>query len=113
MQTPQRAMSSITCTTTSVARVGENEFIEAAAEELKDDELIHLAEQRGYVIHKPRPIETPVLDVSSLTGKDRLKFAVVSCTHFGSKYQQLTALREFTQYADRDRKSTRLNSSHV
>jgi len=84
-----------------VISVGENEFIEVAAEELKDDELIHLAEQRGYVIHKPRPIETPVLDVSSLTGRDRLKFAVVSCTHFGSKYQQLTALREFTQYADR------------
>lgn len=67
----------------------------------KDADLIRVAEQRGFVIHKPQPIETPVLDVSALTGKDRLRIAVVSCTHFGSKYQQLSALREFCEYADR------------
>lgn len=69
--------------------------------ELKDEDLVSLAERRGYIIHKPQPIETPILDVSHVTGKDRLRMAVVSCTHFGSKYQQLTALREFCEYADR------------
>lgn len=67
------------------------------------EDAIHVLEQQGYVVHKPRPPgeETTTLDVSKLTSKDRLKFAVVSCTHFGSKYQQLTALREFCTYADK------------
>ncbi len=73
---------------------------EVALQQTKDAELIRLAEQRGFVIHKPQPIEAPVLDVSNITGKDRLRIGVVSCTHFGSKYQQLTALREFCEYAD-------------
>ena len=73
---------------------------------LKDEEVVQLAEQRGYIIHKPRPPEEEVttLYLDHLTGKDRLRLGVVSCTHFGSKYQQLTALREFTQYAERSAK---------
>lgn len=59
-------------------------------------------ERAGYVVHKPRPPElSSTIDISALVRKDRLKLAVVSCTHFGSKYQQLTALREFCEYADR------------
>lgn len=60
-------------------------------------------EREGYVVHKPRPpeAETTTLDLSSLTGKERLRLGVVSCTHFGSKYQQLTALREFVRYAEK------------
>lgn len=63
-------------------------------------------EREGYVVHKPRPpeSETKTLDIAHLTGKDRLRLAIVSCTHFGSKYQQLTALRDFCTYADRTRK---------
>jgi len=34
-----------------------------------------------------------------IEGTERIKMAVVSCTHFGSKFQQLTALREFCSYA--------------
>lgn len=67
---------------------------------LTDMDVLRLAEDRGYVVHKPRPIATPVLNVDDISGRDRLKMAVVSCTHLGSKYQQLTALREFCEYAE-------------
>jgi predicted phosphodiesterase len=68
--------------------------------EMKDDEVIKEAERRGYVIHKPRPPEdiTTTLDLGRLEGRDRIRFGVVSCTHFGSKYQQVTALHEFAAY---------------
>lgn len=76
--------------------------------ELKTEhsDAIHLLETDGYIVHKPRPpeAETTTLDIAHLTSKDRLKLAVVSCTHFTSKYQQLTALREFCEYADREAK---------
>jgi predicted phosphodiesterase len=63
-------------------------------------------EAEGFIVHKPRPPEEEVttLDVAHLTGRDRLRLAIVSCTHFGSKYQQLTALREFCTYADKTAK---------
>jgi len=63
-------------------------------------------EREGFIVHKPRPPEAEALniDVSHLTGRDRLKLGIVACTHFGSKYQQLTALREFCTYADRHAK---------
>ena len=69
-------------------------------------EALSTIEREGYVVHKPRPPEeeTVTLDVTDLTGKDRLKLAIVSCTHFGSKYQQLTALKEFTTYAEKTAK---------
>lgn len=70
------------------------------AAELPDDEIIRQAEERGYIIHKPRPPEilTTQLDISRLSGRDRVRFGVVSCTHFGSVYQQVTALHEFAAY---------------
>jgi predicted phosphodiesterase len=78
--------------------------VRAAKEELQ--EAIALAEREGYVVHKPRPPEEEIttLNIEGLTGKDRLRLGVVSCTHFGSKYQQLTAVRDFCTYADRTRK---------
>jgi predicted phosphodiesterase len=70
------------------------------------EDALHVVQREGFIVHKPRPSEndTLTLDIAHLTGKDRLRLGIVSCTHFGSKYQQLTALREFCQYADRTRK---------
>lgn len=72
-----------------------------AADELSDVELTRSLEQRGFVVHRPRPpVElTDVVDLSGIEGEERIRLAVVSCTHFGSKYQQLTHLREFCKYA--------------
>lgn len=76
---------------------------EAAADQLaaaKDADLIRVAEQRGYIIHKPRPAIRPVtvFDDSRIRG-DRVRIAIISDTHFGSKYQQVTHLRTFLEYA--------------
>jgi predicted phosphodiesterase len=64
-------------------------------------EAVKTAERAGYIVHKPQPKDATArrIDVSDLSGTDRLKIAVVSCTHFGSKYQQPTALRKFCEYA--------------
>jgi hypothetical protein len=74
--------------------------------ELDDEQIVRLAERAGYIVHKPRPPEEEVatLSIDHLTGKDRIRLGIVACTHFGSKYQQLTALREFCEYADRTAK---------
>jgi predicted phosphodiesterase len=70
------------------------DFAKDHAPELKDKELIRLAEERGYVIHKPRPPEkVHDLDLSRLRG-ERVKIGVVSDTHFGSLYQQPSYLKE-------------------
>jgi predicted phosphodiesterase len=68
-------------------------------EDLKDS--IAEVEQAGYVVQRPLPkdVSAHTLDLEHITGKDRLKLAVVSCTHLGSKYQQITALRDFCTYA--------------
>ena len=99
------------------ARVPKRKLHEAAYEqapsaitllpdELDDEEIARLAERRGFIVSKPRPPEedTATLSIDHLTGKDRLRLGVVACTHLGSKYQQLTALREFCRYADRSAK---------
>ena len=67
---------------------------------LKDEDVIRLAEERGYVIHKPMAParEITVADTSRILG-DRVRIAVISDTHFGSKYQQPTLLRQFLLYA--------------
>lgn len=64
-------------------------------------EALAVVEREGFIVHKPRPPEDDVTtaDISHLTGSERLRLGVVSCTHFGSKYQQVTALREFCEYA--------------
>jgi predicted phosphodiesterase len=68
--------------------------------DIKDEELIRLAEERGYNIHKPMPTVRPVIefDTSRIRG-DRVRIAVISDTHIGSKYQQPTHLRNFLMYA--------------
>lgn len=80
------------------------EFIkEQVRGEIKDNELVAEAERRGYIIHRPVPQE-PVkeFDLSSIQG-ERLRVAVVSDTHLGSKYQQITHLRNFYRYARKRR----------
>jgi predicted phosphodiesterase len=76
-----------------------------AKAELSDKDLILEAEGRGFLIHKPKPPEalTVELDMERVRGTKRLRLAALSCTHFGSKYQQVTALREFCAYAKRER----------
>ena len=61
----------------------------------KDDELISELQRRGYLAHKPQPA-THVAD-HDLQG-DRIRFGVVSDTHFGSKFQQPTLLVEHLRY---------------
>jgi predicted phosphodiesterase len=70
-------------------------------QKLRLSDATALLEREGFIVHKPKPPDPETLDISHLTTKDRLKLAIVSCTHFGSKYQQLTALREFCEYADK------------
>lgn len=62
---------------------------------------IALAELSGFVVHKPLPKDATARTISldEIKGGSRIKLAVVSCTHFGSKYQQPTALRDFCEYA--------------
>ncbi len=78
-----------------------SELLESTAQPLKDADLIAEAERRGYIVHKPAPPKAETLSIDHLTGRDRVRLAVVSCTHLGSRYQQLTALREFCAYAKR------------
>ncbi len=62
------------------------------------DEAIAATERAGYVVHKPQP-PAPVLDVdiSRLKGKP-FRVGIVSDTHSGSKFQQLTYLHEHIAY---------------
>jgi predicted phosphodiesterase len=71
---------------------------------LKDKDLIEAAEKRGFTIYKPHP-QQPVaeFDTSRLRGK-RIRVAFVSDTHMGSRYQQLTHLQTFVQYARKEAK---------
>lgn len=65
---------------------------------LDDKALVAMAEQRGYVIHKPAPpVEAVVLDTSRIHG-DRVKLGILSDSHIGSKWQQATYLREHARY---------------
>jgi len=58
-------------------------------------------EREGFIVHKPRPPahETVDLDPRSIRGSNRLRFGIVCCTHFGSKFQAKTSLQEFAAYA--------------
>lgn len=66
---------------------------------------IEALEMSGYTVTTPQPIE-PVykFDPASLKGKDRIRIAVVSDTHLCSTYQQITMLREFYEYAEKEAK---------
>jgi predicted phosphodiesterase len=75
---------------------------QADAPALRDDDLIRLAEERGYVIHKPMPPTEPIeLDLSRVRG-NRVKLGIISDPHFGSKYQQPTYLREHARLMKRE-----------
>lgn len=68
---------------------------------LKDQELIRLAEERGWQIHKPKPpAKVHKLDVEAIRG-DRYRVGIVSDTHFGSKFQQPTHLNQHLRYMKR------------
>lgn len=64
---------------------------------------IESLEQSGYTITKPQPLE-PVykFDPDAIKGKDRIRLGIVSDTHLCSTYQQITALREFYEYAEKE-----------
>jgi predicted phosphodiesterase len=67
--------------------------------EFSDKDLTAEMERRGWVVHKPQPPETVhEFDTSRIKG-DRVRLGIISDTHFGSKYQQPTYLREFMRYA--------------
>lgn len=68
-------------------------------EELPDEEAIRVLEERGYIVQRPAPPKAETVDVSHLVRGERIRLALVSCTHLGSRYQQLTALREFCAFA--------------
>lgn len=74
--------------------IEELEPIASETTSITDADVIKMAEQRGYIIHKPIPPVDPVeLDISRIQGK-RVKIGIISDPHFGSKYQQRTYLRE-------------------
>lgn len=77
---------------------------EHLASQLRDEDAIELLERRGYVVHRPLPPGPKLreVDLSHIRG-DRVRIAVVSDTHLGSKYQQVTALERFLRYAKNQR----------
>lgn len=73
---------------------------EEAKTQLSDAQLVEEAERRGFQVGKPKPLETVhEFNTRKLKGK-RARLAVVSDTHFGSTYQQLSHLRAFLSYAE-------------
>lgn len=58
---------------------------------------IRVLEDQGYRIVKDLPHE-PRVEIPVQPGKT-FKWAVVSCTHLGGKFQQLTHLRDFCRFA--------------
>jgi hypothetical protein len=73
-------------------------------QKLDEATAIAALERSGWVVHKPEPqAEIVEFDTSRIRG-NRVRLGIVSDTHFGSKYQQVSYLREFMRYAARDRK---------
>ena len=68
-----------------------------------DAEVVRLAEQRGYIIHKPRPPRAPVeVDISRIRGK-RVRLGIIGDPHFGSKFQQRTFLQQHARLMRKER----------
>jgi len=67
-------------------------------------EAIATVERDGFIVHKPQPANEPHLFDTSRVKGDRVRIAFISDTHFGSKYQQVTYLREFMNYAEKEAK---------
>lgn len=62
------------------------------------DTLLAEIQQRGYIAHRPAPALKPhTFDMGRLRG-DRVRFGVISDTHFGSKFQQPTHLVSHLRY---------------
>jgi predicted phosphodiesterase len=65
--------------------------------------LIEELKKRGYFVSKVPPTasgKTFKPDIRQMSGR-KYRFGVVSCTHLGSKYQQLTHLYTFYKYCKR------------
>lgn len=64
---------------------------------------IEALQRDGYVVTKLEPQE-PIYKVPKdiVQGKERIKVGIVSDTHMCSTYQQLTHLRNFYEYAEKD-----------
>jgi predicted phosphodiesterase len=70
------------------------------------DAALRLVEDSGYVAHKPSPPSSVAeFDTSKVRG-ERVRIAIISDTHLGSKHQQVSLLREFCAYA----KSLKVNA---
>jgi len=67
---------------------------------LPDKDLSEALCARGYKVEKivPEEIDRRVRINPKLFEGDRIQFAVISCTHLGSKFQQLTHLASFYRY---------------
>jgi len=70
--------------------------------EKEEEELRRRLCEAGYKVEKLSPDKKDLdIDVSQLFEGDEMEFAVISCTQIGSKYQQLTHLREFYRFLDK------------
>jgi len=68
---------------------------------ISEQDLRQLLSEKGYRVEKLTPDKMDIkkrVDASMFEG-ERIIFAVISCTHSASKYQQLTHLRTFYTYA--------------
>ena len=80
---------------------------------LQEKEAIEALERSGYVVQKPSPAQEVVeFDTSRIRG-DRVKVAIISDTHLGSKYQQPSLLRDFLRYAKKQRVNAVLHCGDV
>lgn len=69
-------------------------------EPLDDDTLVRLAQERGFLIHRPaRTAKVHRFNPARIKG-NTVRLAVVSDTHLGSKHQQVTYLHDFYSYAE-------------
>lgn len=79
------------------AQGGDNKIeVEQYTEEQMREEL----SKRGYKVEKREEAKTDrrfKIDTSKFEG-DTIKIAIISCSQLGSKYQQLTYLRDFYKY---------------
>lgn len=70
---------------------------EIDTQDLSTEELLAAIQGRGYFVAKS-PLQssgrTFKVNMKRWSGR-KFRFGVVSCTHLGSRYQQLTALRQF------------------
>lgn len=69
-------------------------------DQLTEEQMREELSKRGYKVEKREEAKTDrkvKIDTSIFAG-DKYKLAVISCTHLGNKWQQLTHLKSFYQY---------------